>query len=500
MKILAYPSPSNARQYRLDQIGKYIMNHSQNSFYISMNEMNEQDLGVADVIILQQTCAPEKILPAYKFSRKHGKLLIAELDDAFTIQDDNPVKEQFVKNEAGKWLENLCGVADVVTVTTDYLAETVRECLKKHNVKKDIVVLPNYLDMERWNMPLKRNYADEVRILWAGSRTHRNDMKWLAPIIKRICKKYPQVKFLYAGDYMLQPLFKEINSEYIDGVEFVYWPAKLNSLRADIGVAPLLDTQFNRCKSNLKYLEYGIAGLAGVYSDVVYKHTIEDGKTGFIAKTADEFYEKIAKLIENPELRGRLSRGAYNDVVENYNVEHHIHKWMDTYWYYLSKKKKLKIDVGSGIQPITGAGYIHLDVSSQYGEMVCDITKGIPVADETVERLRCSAIIEHIYLNDLEEKVLPEFMRVLVKNGVLYVVVPDWQLIKESDNWQMIQNNLYGEYHEYCPPEFDLHKNVWDFKHLKKLLLKAGFSKVKKVKYTDKAHNPKFTLAVEATK
>jgi glycosyltransferase involved in cell wall biosynthesis len=500
MKILAYPSPSNARQFRLDQVGKYIMRNSQNSFYVSINEMSEQDLSVADVIILQQTSSPDKIYMAYKYAKENQKLLVAELDDGFTIQDDNPAKDKFVENEAEKWLENLCGVADVVTVTTEYLAEAVRKRLRKNGVKKDVVVLPNYLDMELWNLPLRKNHTDEIRMLWAGSRTHRNDMKFIAPVIKKICKRYPQVKFLFTGDYMLNPLFKGINSEYIDAVEFNYYPAKLNSIRADIGIAPLLNTEFNRCKSNLKSLEYGIAGMASVFSNTVYEHTVKEGETGLLAETADEFYHKIAMLIENPELRERIAFGAYNDITSNYNIQDHIHKWMDTYWYHLSKKKDLKIDVGSGIQPIIGGGYIHLDVAPTHGEMICDIKEGIPVANETVEKLICSAIIEHIYLSDLEEKVLPEFLRILKKGGEVFIVVPDWESVRKSDDWEMVQANLYGVPHDYCPAEFDLHKNIWDYPHLKKLLLKAGFSKVKKVKYTEKAHDPKFTLAVKATK
>jgi len=500
VKILAFPSPSNARQYRLDQLGHYFGLQSQNNFYVSEGEMNENDLSIADVVILQQTTSPEKIKMAREVTRKNNSLLVAEVDDAFGVNPDNPFKERHERLDAKKWLEVLCGVADVVTTTTDYLAGLIKRKLKENNVKKDVVVLPNYLNMEDWHKPLLRNYSDEIRLLWAGSCSHRDDMKFIAPVIKRICEKYPQVKFIHCGDVKLIPLFKDINSEYVDAVPYRTWPSKLHSFRADIAVAPLIDTEFNRCKSNLKYLEYGISGYAGVYSNIVYPETVQDGKTGLIAKNQDEFFEKISLLIENKELREIIAAGAFFDVRENYDVKNHAMKWINTYWYHLSKIRKLKIDVGSGIQPILGGDYVHLDISPRFGEIVVDVLNGIPVADSSVTNLRCSAIVEHFYLHDLREKVLPEFYRILTDGGRLYIVVPDWQKIKESDKWEMVQQNLYGAYHKYILPEHDLHKYCWDFKHLKKELEKFGFKQIKKIKYTDRAHDPKFTLALEAFK
>ena len=500
MKILAYPSPSNARLYRLDQIGEYIEKQSRNYFYVSMEAMNEQDLDKADVVILQQTISPKKIRLAKEVCNTKGKLLVAELDDFFGVNPDNPFKDKHKELEAAKWLETLCGVADMITTTTDYLAETIRKTLKKHNVEKDIFVLPNYLDIEKWDLPILKNYTDEIRLVWAGSCSHRDDIKFIAPVIKKLAKKYPQLKFIHCGDVDLQPLFKDINSEYVEAVNVGAWPAKLHSLRADIGVAPLLDNEFNRNKSNLKYLEYGISGIPSVYSNVVYSKTIKDEETGLLAQTEEEFFDKLEKLITDIELRNKIGANAYIDVRTNYDIKNHISKWLNAYWLGLSKKRKLKIDIGSGIQPQLGLDYILLDANPSVGEMVNDILEGIPVADNSVEKLHCSAIIEHFYLNDLKEKVLPEFYRILKKDGEIYIVVPDWSKIKKSDDWEMVQNNLYGVHHSYIPIKYDIHKYCWDFKHLKEVLEKVGFKEIKEIKYTEKLHNPNFTLALEAKK
>lgn len=499
MNILAYPGPSASRHFRLDPIGKYIERNSRNSFYVSLDKMNENDLGVADVVILQQTIAPDKIRMAKEHCDKHGKLLVAELDDFFGINKENPYYERHQKTEAAKWLETLCGVADLVTTTTETLAKVISDALRANNVEKDIAVLPNYLDMEVWDRPKPQHYSDEIRLMWAGGASHREDIKSIAPVIRRLAGEYKNLKFVFCGDDFTK-LFEGINYEHIYGVEFEVWPGKLHSIQGDIAIAPLLDNEFNRCKSNLKYLEYSIAKMPGVYSSVVYEKTVKDGVTGMIAHDNEEFYQKIKLLIDRPDKRDQIKTRAYLDVRNNYSLANHWHEWLDTYWYHLSKKRKLKIDVGSGIQPIMGANYVHLDVNPRFGEMVNDATKGIPVADESIERLRCAAILEHFYPHDLEKKVLPEFYRILEPGGTIHVLVPDWKKIKKSDNWEDIQTNLYGLYHEYIPTQFDIHKYCFDLVHLREMFKKAGFSSVKGVKCDTKAHDPRYTLAAEVTK
>ena len=56
----------------------------------------------------------------------------------------------------------------------------------------------------------------------------------------------------------------------------------------DVAVAPLHDTAFNRCKSDLKFLEYAALGLPGIYSDVVpYKHAVRHEETGLLTENTD---------------------------------------------------------------------------------------------------------------------------------------------------------------------------------------------------------------------
>ena len=54
--------------------------------------------------------------------------------------------------------------------------------------------------------------------------------------------------------------------------------------KLDVGIAPLEDHPFNRCKSHLKYLEAGLCGVPLVASRVgQLAETVVDGVTGCLA-------------------------------------------------------------------------------------------------------------------------------------------------------------------------------------------------------------------------
>jgi glycosyltransferase involved in cell wall biosynthesis len=93
--------------------------------------------------------------------------------------------------------------------------------------------------------------------------------------------------------------------------------ALLHSWRADwdIAVAPLLDTPFNRHKSDLKFLEYSGLGLPGVYSDVEAYASVRTDVSGLcIANDVDAWCSALLRLASDAELRERLRTAAWMQV------------------------------------------------------------------------------------------------------------------------------------------------------------------------------------------
>jgi glycosyltransferase involved in cell wall biosynthesis len=89
----------------------------------------------------------------------------------------------------------------------------------------------------------------------------------------------------------------------------------------DIGLIPLKDTPFNRCKSELKMLEMGAKKVSVIVSDEYPYTNIANNKKNCLTANKKEWFKQIKKLITLPELRSELSENLYNEVKENHNIE-----------------------------------------------------------------------------------------------------------------------------------------------------------------------------------
>ena len=90
---------------------------------------------------------------------------------------------------------------------------------------------------------------------------------------------------------------------------FVNW---ITQHHWDIGIAPLADTPFNRCKSALKTLDYAAIGMPVLASDVdVYRGSLADGPGGWLVPNdTGAWFVALTTLVRNNALRRRLADGA----------------------------------------------------------------------------------------------------------------------------------------------------------------------------------------------
>ena len=122
----------------------------------------------------------------------------------------------------------------------------------------------NALDQHFFNLPTAPSQAAKLRVLWAGAAQHQADLALLLPVIEQ---SKAQFQWVFLG-HMPKALMGDPLIEFHAPVRYENYAAKLASLAADIAVAPLVDTPFNRCKSELKLLEYGALGWAVIASAV----------------------------------------------------------------------------------------------------------------------------------------------------------------------------------------------------------------------------------------
>ena len=261
---------------------------------------------------------------ALDYAKSLGKRCVLDLDDdVWSLHPDNPAFEHFRASGAGEHARAAIRRADLVTTPTEYLAELVSP------MNRSVAVVPNALPADRWPAtPKDLEHGGPVVVGWAGSSSHGPDVAILSGVVEAVLSSCPDVRFAFSYTLDL-PFGNDERIELLPAVPIEEYAGMVE--RFDVGLAPLLDSRFNRAKSDLKILEYGICGIPAVASKVLpYVGAIDHNASGLIAASPKDWIKSIRRLVEDPELRSRLGAAA-RVRAERRTVDRVITKWIDAY-------------------------------------------------------------------------------------------------------------------------------------------------------------------------
>lgn len=295
-----------------------------------------------DIFIVKHIDNPEGASNLLFFVRKQGKKIILDLDDnLFETRPDQPAYQHYKPGEQKRAIVSaLLSMVDGLFVSTQPLADYYKKHLKDvHNVELPIFVLPNYNDLSDFDFkPIERD-PKKIVIGWMGSTTHISDLKLVAKPLKRLLKECPNLEINLMGGLTAEtvPLvFGDLDDEMFDRV-FIYggtpswqgYPELLSKQPWDIAIAPLINDEFNRGKSAIKWMEYATMAIPCVASDVYpYSKAIEDGKTGFLSDEK-QWYYILRKLINDKELRKEIGSAAYRKMNNDLQYKDHYEQWIN---------------------------------------------------------------------------------------------------------------------------------------------------------------------------
>ncbi len=267
----------------------------------------------SDLIVIQRLFPSAETLPLYRRILASDRPVIYELDDDFLhIPPTHPHREAIRRFEP-HILECLTR-ADAITVST---AELGRR-LAVYN--RNIDVLPNALDTALWrSVPVQPKRATDgpVVIGFAGTPTHGADLEMISEALRRIHDRYEdRVVFRFLGAPPPRGLKAKCEQRTFEARYSAYARALARS-GIDVALAPLIDNPFNRCKSDIKWLEYAACGFAGVYSNLpLYRNSVSDGRTGLLVEnTAQAWFDAIDRLVRDAVLREQIGRAAREEVL-----------------------------------------------------------------------------------------------------------------------------------------------------------------------------------------
>lgn len=161
---------------------------------------------------------------------------------------------------------------------------------------------------------------DPVRICYHGTWSHRDDMKWLAPVIAEVQRQCPNTIFEVIGGNRVSRIFKEIPR--VSVLPTMSWPNYLKhtqTVHQDIGLAPLRDTLFNRGRGPIKFFDYARAGAIGIYSaGPAFSEFVSHEVDGYVLDNDPGLWVKtIVNLVNSPQLRQQMADAAWLKVLDN---------------------------------------------------------------------------------------------------------------------------------------------------------------------------------------
>ena len=203
-------------------------------------------------LIMMQRPYTESALSMGKYAKEElGIPLWIDYDDLLL---NVPVSNQSydTMKAARGVIEKITALADVVTVTTQ---ELKIELLK---FNKSVQIIPNAHNDYIFR---KREVLSERQkiVAWRGSATHFEDIMIMAESLIRIISKYPDWSFPFLG---FNPWFlgKHKNLIPIPAQDPILYFRNIVKLAPYVFHVPLVDSLFNRCKSNIAAIEATYSG------------------------------------------------------------------------------------------------------------------------------------------------------------------------------------------------------------------------------------------------
>ncbi|MEX0409746.1 glycosyltransferase [Aquibium sp. LZ166] len=206
--------------------------------------------------------------------------------------------------------------ADLVYASTGPLAARLVE----HGISSPIVAGDLYCSVDPATIfpPVP---ATLPVIGYMGSSGHAADLALVLPVIIDLLESRPNLSFELFGTIPMPYELSRFGPRVLHHPGFTDYGDFLTRMKILgwwIGLAPLEDNNFNRCKADTKWVEYTQAGCAVVASDLpVYARACAQG-AGFLAGPPDEWLAKVKLLLDSSEIRTSIVARAQQKLATSY--------------------------------------------------------------------------------------------------------------------------------------------------------------------------------------
>lgn len=154
---------------------------------------------------------------------------------------------------------------------------------------------------------------------------HSSDFSILIPVLEKLFVKYKNIELEVIGDVSNSEFFNKFSDRILVTKlgDYKFFLDRVS--QSDINLVPLVDNEFNKSKSNIKFIDASIVKTCTVATNIgdyslINKNTIK------LVKTENEWMEELSDLIENNEKRLNLANNAFIYVNKKYVSSNFIDK------------------------------------------------------------------------------------------------------------------------------------------------------------------------------
>jgi tetratricopeptide (TPR) repeat protein len=250
----------------------------------------------ADLLVICDVADPD-LLPIIDARRRKQRLTVYEinthlLDPPSTDETAGRARDLVTRSLA----PHLARHADCLQLTTLALESRFGHL----NTRR--AVFPSHL----WEAPPPppMRTTDRIVIGWGGSLAHREDLRWVLPALRGVLDRHAEVSLAVMGDPRLRELFSGFPADRFELVPNGSLEDYYRFLDGvDIGIAPLLPTEFNRCRSDVRFLEYAAHQALTVCSDLEpYQAVVRPALTGFLFRDVAELETVLERALAEIDL------------------------------------------------------------------------------------------------------------------------------------------------------------------------------------------------------
>lgn len=301
--------------------------------------------------IIEKIIDPRLLYHLKDLAAQNEGAVIFDLDDLFYGLHPQHKLYNFYEKDSPEAKRNLEAFQYIIR-NVDHVFYSTRELMARlAHLNENCSVLPNFLDNhDRYFKANKNNWQelarkqgckfdDDTQIVgFYGSESHSADLEFLSDVINEVLDRNPNTLFAMCMgvDTIAHICYKKWQIPYN---KFLYFHIKnimefLHDVKCfDVGIAPLIHSEFNYCKTALKLMEYNTLGIPYVASKVANNHRYHiesNGVGGFICDSIDDWIKYLDLLLKDKKLQQKMGQEGKDFVYKYHDVSRSLVPFINT--------------------------------------------------------------------------------------------------------------------------------------------------------------------------